>query len=168
LSFASRHLAIQAARKLRVSVWRRRTVAARHGLNVRADMQRLHVDDRSKAVLLAPCEKFRNRAAVTAVRVRVANVGDKEFPKARLREVTGGADEGGRIYDDRDSRRLGEFDTRVLLDLLSDKSFGQVLQQINGEAASGLCATLCLFPNFGVTDRIQKIVPLPAYLAKND
>jgi hypothetical protein len=41
----------------------RRAMAAAHRLDVSADMQRLHVDDRGKAVLLAPGEEFRDRAA---------------------------------------------------------------------------------------------------------
>jgi hypothetical protein len=51
-------------------------------------------------VLLAPGEEFRNRAAIGSSRVRVANVGDEEFPKARLRALAGGADNGGHTASD--------------------------------------------------------------------
>ena len=46
-------------------------------------------------MLLAPGEEFRNRAAIGEARVRVADVGDEEFPKAGLRAVAGGGGEGG-------------------------------------------------------------------------
>src|ERR1700730_13642817 len=51
--------------------------------------------NRGKSVLLAPGEEFRNRAAIGAARVRVADVGNEEFPKARLRAVAGRGDKGG-------------------------------------------------------------------------
>jgi len=60
-------------------------VAAGNGLDIRAKVKRLHVDDRGKAVLLAPVEEFLDRAAIGAARVRVADVGDEEFPKAATR-----------------------------------------------------------------------------------
>jgi hypothetical protein len=70
----------------------RRAVGAGHRLDVSADVKRLHVDDRGEAVLLAPYEEFRNRAAIGAARVRVADVGNEEFPKAGLRAFAGGGD----------------------------------------------------------------------------
>jgi hypothetical protein len=51
-------------------------------------MQRLHLGDRFDAVLLAPGEKFLRRTRMGAARVRVADVADEEFPKARLRAPT--------------------------------------------------------------------------------
>jgi hypothetical protein len=56
-------------------------------------------------VLLAPGEEFRNRAAISAARVRVADVGNEEFPKARLRALAGGRHKGwGAVSDDGDER----------------------------------------------------------------
>lgn len=52
--------------------------------------------------LLAPCEKFPNRPSIRAARVRVADVGDEEFPKARLRAVTGGGDKDRGSIGNRD------------------------------------------------------------------
>ena len=62
----------------------RRAVATGERLDIGANMQRRDVDDRGEAALLAPGEEFANRAAIGAPRVRVADVGDEEFPKARL------------------------------------------------------------------------------------
>jgi hypothetical protein len=53
----------------------------------------LPLDDRRRAALLAPVPKFLHRARIGAARVRFADVGDKEFLKARLRAVTGGGDQ---------------------------------------------------------------------------
>ena len=47
-------------------------------------MQRLDIDDRGKAALLAPGKEFSDRTAIGAPRVRIADVVDEELPKARL------------------------------------------------------------------------------------
>jgi hypothetical protein len=49
-------------------------------------MQRLHLGDRRDALALAPGEEFPH-AAIGATRVRVADVRDEEFEKARLRAL---------------------------------------------------------------------------------
>jgi len=44
----------------------RRAMRAPEQFDMSADMQRLDVDERGEAVLLAPCEEFSNRAAIGA------------------------------------------------------------------------------------------------------
>jgi hypothetical protein len=70
----------------------RRAAAAGERLDIGANMQRCDVDDRCEAALLAPGEEFADRPAIGAARMRVADVGDEKFPKARLRAFTGRAD----------------------------------------------------------------------------
>ncbi|WP_036280658.1 hypothetical protein [Methylocystis sp. ATCC 49242] len=57
-------------------------------------MQRLGVDDGRQAALLTTGEGFADRAATGA---RVADIGDEEFPKARLGALAGGADKRGNL-----------------------------------------------------------------------
>jgi hypothetical protein len=50
-------------------------------------VQRRDVRDRAQAGIAAPRQKLRDRAAVGAARVRVADVGGKEFEEAHARPV---------------------------------------------------------------------------------
>jgi hypothetical protein len=76
-------------------------VAAGHRLDVSADVQRLHVDDRGEAVPLARTSReIPQSSGHSAARVRIADVGNEEFPKARLRAAAGGANERGHVGRD--------------------------------------------------------------------
>jgi hypothetical protein len=50
-------------------------------------MQRLHVGDWHDAMLLAPREKLKHRMRIGTARIWIADVGNEDFPKARLRAL---------------------------------------------------------------------------------
>ena len=58
-----------------------------------------------------------------------------------------------------------ELNPCVLLDLLLHQALGERLQEIETEAASLLCAGLCLTPDGGITDGVEEVMPGPCNLA---
>lgn len=73
----------------------RRAVFAGERFDISADMQGLHVGERGGALPLAPGEELPDRAAIGAARMRVADVRDEEFPKARPRALARGGEKPG-------------------------------------------------------------------------
>lgn len=65
-------------------------------------MQRLQVDERSHAPVLAPDEEIRHSAAIGAPRMRTADADCEEFEEAALRLLAGGHD------DQRQRSRVGD------------------------------------------------------------
>src|SRR5271166_4371503 len=81
----------------------RRGSTAAELLDIGRDMQRLHFCDRRNACLFAPKKKLARGLAVRPARVFVADLRGEEFPKARLRAITGRCNEerGLRSRNDR-------------------------------------------------------------------
>src|SRR5271166_1362488 len=71
----------------------RRGELARAGLDPGGDMHRLHGADRRYASARAPGQEFIGSAGVGPPRVRVADVGRKEFQEANAGALAGGSDE---------------------------------------------------------------------------
>jgi hypothetical protein len=69
-------------------------------LNIGGDMHALDGRELRHAVRVKPVEEFDRRARIGAARVRVADIGDEEFPKAGLRTLAGCSNERGRVGRD--------------------------------------------------------------------
>ena len=82
----------------------RRGQLARRGLDPCSDMHRLDGGDRRHADARAPGQEFISGAGIGAARVRVADVGRKEFEEAHAGALAGGGDK--RWHGSAISRRL--------------------------------------------------------------
>jgi hypothetical protein len=119
--------------------------------DVAGELASLQSGDRWRAIHLALNKEF-GRARTGSAHVRIPDLRREEFNDAIGGALAAGGGEGR--GESVTTRRSLEFDTRVLLDLLFNEAFREVLKKIDGEASRSLRAFLGLFPDFRVTHAV--------------
>jgi hypothetical protein len=107
--------------------------SSRTGLDPNGDVHRLHGVDRRHAGVGAPGQEFLGSAGIGAPRVRVADVGGKEFEEAERGALAGGGNKRGHSRTDKGGNRMAH--ERITL-----------FQSMSYSAASSSRASVCLHP----------------------